>query len=53
MVKGVLTFQLKGEGWIKFVQRIFLEEELNYKIDVNGIIHYFVDEELNNLKYLQ
>jgi hypothetical protein len=34
-----------AEAFITFVQRIFEEENLGYRIDAKGGVHYFVDEE--------
>jgi hypothetical protein len=33
------------DGWITFVQRVFHEENLGYRIDSKGGVHYVVDEE--------
>ena len=35
----------KIEPWIKFVQRVFNEESLGYRIDQKGGVHYVVDDE--------
>ena len=31
--------------WLSFVQRVFKEENLHYRVDKEGIVHYLVDEE--------
>jgi hypothetical protein len=31
--------------WLEFVQRVFEEENLGYRVDERGGVHYFVDEE--------
>jgi hypothetical protein len=46
----IITRNLKYPGahkkiWIEFVQRVFDEENIHYKIDEKGGVHYLVDEE--------
>jgi len=35
----------RGKEWIGFVRRIFREENLCYRLDDKGVVHYLVDEE--------
>jgi hypothetical protein len=37
--------RLYAPGWLEFVQRVFEEENLGYRVDERGGVHYFVDEE--------
>ena len=37
--------QLTASEWISFVRRAFREENLSYRVDNAGVVHYLVDEE--------
>src|SRR5216684_2887500 len=34
-----------AEQWLEFVCEVFNDEHLNYRIDINGVVHPFVDAE--------
>jgi hypothetical protein len=42
---GIKERRVHGETWLEFVKRIFSEEELNYRVDDQGLVHYYIDEE--------
>lgn len=53
--KALATFGYKGrvaaEEWFKFVEIVFQEESMGYRLDENGVVHYYVDEEFNRNRY--
>lgn len=52
VISNVLNYSIHYfPGWAKFVQRVFKEENLGYRLDGKGGVHYFVDEEFERNRF--
>jgi FtsZ-binding cell division protein ZapB len=40
-----------AEAWKKFVSRVFIEENIGYKLDSKCGVHYYIDEEFERNRY--
>ena len=40
-----------NKEWMNFVERVFKEENLGYKLDSKCVVHYFVDEEFERNRF--
>lgn len=40
-----------NKKWKEFVERVFKEENLGYKLDSECVVHYFVDEEFERNRF--
>lgn len=45
------AYKQRAEHWKSFVSRTFKEENLGYKLDAHGGVHYYVDEEFERNRY--
>jgi hypothetical protein len=43
--RGVWGVVPAAPGWLKFVERVFREENLRYTVDNEGVVHYHLDAE--------
>ncbi len=42
--------QQRADNWVQFASRVFKEENVGYRIDNQGGVHFFIDEEFENNK---
>ena len=45
------NYSHNDKEWMNFVERVFKEENLGYKLDSECVVHYFVDEEFERNRF--
>jgi hypothetical protein len=51
LIYNVLPNNYNSADWKKFVERVFKEENIGYKLDAKCVVHYFVDEEFERNRF--
>jgi hypothetical protein len=51
LIYTVLPYSQNRNEWKDFVERVFKEEHLGYRLDSKCVVHYFVDEEFERNRF--